>query len=135
MKHVMLDCYGANQHQLDDVKYVNDILNQLAYQLRVNPICPPNLVPYYYGKVKEDLGISAFLFLEGGHITIHTFPIRECYFVDIFYDGEFNEKDVYNFFLEELSFNESKSFFNVKMRDEERFELLSYDAQIGRAHV
>ena len=92
MKHVMLDCYGANQNQLDDIKFINDLLNQLAFELNVNPICPPSLIPYYYGKVKDDLGISAYVLLEGGHITIHTFPIRECYFVDVFYDGEFDEK-------------------------------------------
>lgn len=31
MKHVMLDCYGANQNQLDDIKFINDLLNQLAF--------------------------------------------------------------------------------------------------------
>lgn len=129
MKHVMLDCYGANQNQLDDIKFINDLLNQLAFELNVNPICPPSLIPYYYGKVKDDLGISAYVLLEGGHITIHTFPIRECYFVDVFYDGEFDEKKLYDILLDELPFNESKSFFNIKMRDENNFELLDYDPQ------
>ena len=129
MKHVMLDCYGANQNQLDDIKFINDLLNQLAFELNVNPICPPSLIPYYYGKVKDDLGISAYVLLEGGHITIHTFPIRECYFVDVFYDGEFEKKKLYDILLDELPFNESKSFFNIKMRDENNFELLDYDPQ------
>ena len=36
--------------------------------------------------------------LLGGHVTIHTFPLRACYFVDIFYDGEFDENDINSVF-------------------------------------
>ena len=98
-KHTMLDCYGANQNQLNDIKHINDLLNKLVYVLKLNPICPPQLIPYYYGKVKEDIGISAFILLEGGHITIHTFPIRECYFVDILADLDYDEHIAKDFLL------------------------------------
>ena len=86
MKHIMLDCYGANERQLDDVKLINELLNKLVYKLKLKPIEPPHLLPYYYGSVKEDIGVSGKLLLLGGHVTIHTFPLRTCYFVDIFYD-------------------------------------------------
>jgi S-adenosylmethionine/arginine decarboxylase-like enzyme len=85
----MLDCYGANERQLDDVKLINEVLNRLVYKLQIKPIEPPHLLPYYYGSVKEDIGVSGKLLLLGGHVTIHTFPLRTCYFVDIFYDGDF----------------------------------------------
>ena len=84
MKHMTLDCYGANERPLDDVKFINEILNKLAYKLKINPIEPPHLLPYYYGSVKEDIGISGKMLLLGGHVTIHTFPLRTCYFIDIF---------------------------------------------------
>lgn len=129
MKHIMLDCYGSNPHQLDDIKHINDLLNKLIYELGVNPIAPPQLIPYYYGKVKEDLGISAFVFLEGGHVTIHTFSIRECYFVDLFYDGDFDENKVKDFFLTELPFNEQKSIINIKDRKTRDFKVLDYNPQ------
>ena len=87
----MLDCYGANERQLDDVKLINEVLNKLVYKMKLKPIEPPHLLPYYYGSVKEDIGVSGKLLLLGGHVTIHTFPLRTCYFVDIFYDGEFDE--------------------------------------------
>lgn len=127
-KHIMLDCYGANQHQLDEMKHINDILNHLVYTLKLSPICPPQLVPYYYGKVKEDLGISAFVLLEGGHITIHTFPIRECYFVDIYAEEDFDEKLAYDFFNKELPFDEEKSFSHLADRMIKSFDMLPYDA-------
>lgn len=128
-KHLMLDCYGANQFQLNDMKHVNDLLNHLTYVLKLNPICPPSLIPYYYGKVKDDLGISAFVLLEGGHITIHTFPIRECYFVDIFVDGDFNDDDAYNFLLKELPFDEQSSNKFVVDRSNKDYPYIEYDAQ------
>jgi S-adenosylmethionine/arginine decarboxylase-like enzyme len=127
-KHVMLDCYGANQFQLNDIKYINDTLNHLVYALKVNPICPPQLIPYYYGKVKDDLGISAFILLEGGHITIHTFPIRECYFVDIFYDGDFDEEIARTFLLKNLPFNEEMSFKNCLDRQKQDYQDIPYDS-------
>ena len=127
MKHVMLDCYGANERQLDDIKLINEVLNRLVYKLQLKPIEPPHLLPYYYGSVKEDIGVSGKILLLGGHVTIHTFPLRACYFVDIFYDGEFNEEDVYDFFTEELPYNNSTSNFAVRNRDINTFETVPYD--------
>ncbi len=128
MKHVMLDCYGANARQLDDMKLINEVLNQLVYRLQIRPIEPPQLLPYYYGSVKEDIGVSARVLLEGGHVTIHTFPMRECYFVDIFYAYDFDENEAYHFFLDELIFNPSISNFAVRNRDINTFNMVQYQA-------
>jgi len=128
MKHVMLDCYGANDRQLNDINLLNELMNKLVYKLKLQPIEPPHLLPYYYGSVKEDIGVSAKLLLLGGHVTIHTFPLRACYFVDIFYDGEFDENDIYNFFSDELPYNKTTSNFEVRNRDINTFEMVPYDS-------
>lgn len=127
MKHTTIDCYGANEHQLDDMKSVNQLLTEITYKLDLNPICPPCIIPYYYGKVREDIGISAYILLEGGHITIHTFPIRECYFVDCFTTGDFDEKKLYTYFLRELPFDEKISIVNTRIRKTNTFDVLPYD--------
>ena len=129
MKHVMLDCYGAIEWELDDVKLINDILNKLVYKLKLRPIEPPHLLPYYYGSVKEDIGVSAKMLLLGGHVTIHTFPLRTCYFVDIFYDGEFDEEEVYQFFSYELPYNKQTSNFEVRNRDINTFDMVPYNCE------
>lgn len=126
-KHYMLDCYGANQNQLDDAKQINTLLNHLVYTLKLSPVCPPQLIPYYYGKVKEDLGISAFVILEGGHITIHTFPIRQCYFVDIYSEEDFDEKLAYDTFMKELPFKDILSFSHLQNRNERAFIETPYE--------
>lgn len=129
MKHVVLDCYGADQHQLDDMKIIDKVLTDLSYQLNLNPICPTRLVPYYYGRVKEDIGISAFVLLEGGHITIHTFPIRECYFVDVFTVNDFDTKKLQKYFHQKLVFDESVSFIKETDRKKIGSTILPYNPQ------
>jgi len=41
------------------------------------------VLPYYNGVAADDCGISAFVFLAGGHVTLHTFSFRECFFADV----------------------------------------------------
>lgn len=127
MKHMTLDCYGANERPLDDVKFINEILNKLVYKLQIKPIEPPHLLPYYYGSVKEDIGVSGKMLLLGGHVTIHTFPLRTCYFVDIFYDGEFDEQEVIDFFNYELPYNQKTSNIEVRNRDINSFNMVPYN--------
>lgn len=129
MKHVMLDCYGANERQLDDMKLINEVLNRLVFQFQLKPIEPPQLLPYYYGSVKEDIGISARVLLEGGHVTIHTFPIRACYFVDVFSWQDFDVNALKNFFMEEFPFNDQTSFMAVRDRQIPCFNMVPYDSK------
>lgn len=94
-RHYMLDAYGCFQEQSNSVMVINDLLVQIANDLDMKPVMPPFLVPYYYCQDAEDAGISAFcICANGSHITIHTFPYRSCYFVDILTDKFFSEADV-----------------------------------------
>lgn len=126
-KHFTLDAYGARNSHLDDIKYINDVLNKIIFALKLDPVTPPQLIPYYYGKVKEDIGVTAYLLLEGGHITIHTFPLRECYFVDIYVPENFNDGDALQLFHDLLPFKEELSFHEVIDRDNQHIESYEYD--------
>lgn len=96
-RHYMLDAYGCFVEQTNSIMVVNDLLVQLANDLNMKPIMPPFLIPYYYCRDQEDVGVSAFcICANGSHITIHTFPYRACYFVDILTDQFFSEADVTN---------------------------------------
>lgn len=109
MKHMMLDCYCKDNMALDDAMAVYNFLNCVAYEAKLKPIAPPMLIPYYYCNDEDDVGISAYLFLDGGHITIHTFPRRQCYFADVLYDGNFDAERVYACFRKKLPFEEACS--------------------------
>lgn len=111
MKHTTLDAYNCNPRQLDDIKLIYEVLTTLSYKLKLSPICPPQIVPYYYGKVKKDIGVSGFILLEGGHITIHTFPLRECYFLDVFSTKDYEESLVETYLDLILPYNPKMSLF------------------------
>ena len=94
-RHYMLDAYGCFVEQSNSIMVVNDLLVQLTNDLEMKPVRPPFLVPFYYCADPEDVGVSAFcICANGSHITIHTFPYRSCYFVDILTDQFFSEADV-----------------------------------------
>lgn len=128
MKHITLDCYGASQHSLNDMTTIYQILNHLTYQFKLEPIAPPHLIPYYYGRVKKDSGVSAYILLKGGHVTIHTFPFRECYFVDVLSPKDFDEEGIYNYFLDYLPFDKKVSNFEIENRNVRSFDTLPYSA-------
>lgn len=116
MKHVMLDAYGCEENQLSNMLHINSFLNELSYKMELSPIAPPTLIPYYYGSVKEDVGVSAYQLLSGGHITIHTFPLRGCYFVDCFSQDDFDTDLFYKLFYKEFHFDKELSIYNVSDR-------------------
>lgn len=116
MRHMMMDCYGAINFKLDDMTGIYNLLNGIADIGKMTTIAPPTLIPYYYCDDQEDVGISAYLFLKGGHVTIHTFSKRECYFVDVMYDGFFNAEMIHNYLETNLPFKEGISNYCVNDR-------------------
>lgn len=87
----MIDAYQASESRLDNLMAVDSVLNEIIKTLNIKAVMPPFLLPFYYAKDAEDDGISAFVILQGGHITLHTFPRRRCLFVDLLYDGYYDE--------------------------------------------
>jgi S-adenosylmethionine/arginine decarboxylase-like enzyme len=85
MFHFMMDAFLGYRSRLDDILLVHEILEEIPLKLGLKPVMQPFVLPYYNGVVPEDCGISAFVFLAGGHFTIHTFSFREAYFVDLLY--------------------------------------------------
>jgi S-adenosylmethionine/arginine decarboxylase-like enzyme len=136
VRHIMLDAYGATEGRLNDVKFINNSLNSIAEKLGVVPVAPPFLLPYYYGVEPEDIGISSFLFLRGGHITIHTFPLRECYFVDMVFDGIYDEAKAYALFKKIFPFEETKSTYQIEDRDSAQTYERSFDpSEVFGPHI
>jgi S-adenosylmethionine/arginine decarboxylase-like enzyme len=94
MHHFTLDAFRGYRSRLDDIHLVFEVLDELPLELGLKAVMPPFVLPYYNGVVPEDCGISAFVFLAGGHFTIHTFSFRESYFVDIVHPEAFDPKRV-----------------------------------------
>ncbi len=83
MLHFTMDGFGGHRSRFDDIRLIQELLEELPTRLGLTPAMPPMLLPYYNGVEPDDCGISGFVFLAGGHLTLHTFSFRECYFVDL----------------------------------------------------
>lgn len=83
LQHSTLDGFGGHRSRFDDVRLVHELLEELPEQLGLEPAMPPMILPYYNGVEPDDCGVSGFVFLPGGHLTLHTFSFRECYFADL----------------------------------------------------
>ncbi|MBU1175539.1 MAG: S-adenosylmethionine decarboxylase [Alphaproteobacteria bacterium] len=81
---------------MDDVELVQELLEEIPTHAGADAVMPAFLIPYYNGVQPEDCGISAFVFLKGGHFTLHTFSYREAYFADLLYPAPFNDHEVQN---------------------------------------
>ena len=100
--HFTMDAYDSIEENANNLMSINELLNGVTHEFDLKPVMPPFLVPYYYCNNSEDVGISAFTVCKGGHVTIHTFPYRACYFVDILTDEFFTMSMAENFFKERL---------------------------------
>jgi S-adenosylmethionine decarboxylase len=112
----MFDCYGSNANLLEDVLYINKIMNEIPYILGLSTISPAALIPYYYGKIKADDGLSSYVLLDGGHLTIHTFPERKCYFLDLYSPKEVDEKVLEDYLFEYLHYRKELSIITSRDR-------------------
>jgi S-adenosylmethionine/arginine decarboxylase-like enzyme len=83
MNHFVMDAYHGYRSRLDDILLIHEILEEIPIKLGIKTVMPPFILPYFNGVVPEDCGVTAFVFLAGGHFTIHTFSFRETYFVDL----------------------------------------------------
>ncbi len=93
MLHFTMDGFGGHRSRFDDIRLVHELMEELPVHLGATPAMPPMLLPYYNGVEPDDCGISAFVFLAGGHLTLHTFSFRECYFVDLVAPHAFDTRE------------------------------------------
>ncbi len=90
LTHFTFDGFHGHRSRFDDLKLVQELMEELPSQLGLQPVMPPVMFPYYNGMVPEDCGISAFVLLRGGHFTVHTFSFAECLFADLVSPGDFS---------------------------------------------
>ncbi len=116
-RHYMIDAYGCISEQTNNFMLVNDFLINATHKMGISPVMPPFVLPFYYCEDAEDVGISAFCIgSEGTHVTIHTFPQRSCYFIDILTNSFLEESEVADFVKNQL-YASNLSIHTVDRRD------------------
>lgn len=118
MNHFVSDAYNSYRSRLDDVLLIFELLEEIPLKIGLKTVMPPFILPYYNGVIPEDCGISGFIFLAGGHFTIHTFSYREAYFIDLVYPQSFDGARLQEIIKSSLP-SEKVSSFTVERGEKE----------------
>lgn len=94
MMHFTLDAFQGCRSRLDEIRLIYELLEDLPVELGLRPAMQPFILPYYHGVESDDCGISAFVLLPGGHLTIHTFSYREVFFLDLLSAKDFDYRQL-----------------------------------------
>lgn len=114
MFHFTMDGFGGHRSRFDDIRLIHELLEELPVHLGLTPAMPPMILPYYNGVEPDDCGTSGFVFLPGGHLTIHTFSFRECFFVDMMSPIDFDQRDIESFLRNALPVQSSDTHVRTR---------------------
>lgn len=88
--HLMVDGYNANFEVLASVEAITNLLDTLPAEIGMTKIMPPYVFKYDGGDKPEDWGVSGFVIIAESHISIHTFPEKGYFSMDIFSCKDFD---------------------------------------------
>jgi S-adenosylmethionine decarboxylase len=107
--HLIIDGYGGNPQRMQDVEFIDELLNVYPSQIGMTKISPAQ-VSRNVGPKPEDRGISGFVGLAESHISVHTFPERSYINIDIFSCKEFDAERVTQDLQEKFGLTELRSY-------------------------
>ena len=94
--HLVLDGYGCDRQRLEDISLIYNFLSEYPAQIQMTKIMPP-YVFRYDAEEPEDWGISGFVLIAESHISIHTFPEKNYFSLDIFSCKEFDSEEAISY--------------------------------------
>ena len=108
MKKIAFDLYGCKNKHLDNFLEMYSFNEKIIKEFKVKPVYKPIIIPYFYGKIKEDEGISCLNIFENskggvlGFFTLHTFSQRNIAYFDSFSKEEIlNERKKFAKFMKD----------------------------------
>ncbi len=91
--HLLLDRYGINRTQLDDMKLVFKYLNELPGVISMKKLTSPIVVDAdATASGKDPGGISGAVIIAESHISIHTFAKRGFLTMDCYSCSDFSDQ-------------------------------------------
>ena len=88
--HQTLDCYKCSEQALDDDQLIYDFLNNFPAKIGMKKICEPNLVRVGATTEKDPGGVSGIVMISESHISIHTYPKRQFFTMDVYSCNRFD---------------------------------------------
>ena len=107
--HLIIDGYRGNSQKLQDVDFINQLLDVYPSQIGMTKISAPK-VSRYIGSRPEESGVSGVVGLAESHISIHTFPEQSYVNIDIFSCKEFDAQQAIKDLQEQFGLDEVRSY-------------------------
>lgn len=83
--HLMLDAYEADQAKLDDMRVIYRFLDKTPEMIGMSKLSTPQVVEAYESDSGKDPGgFSGVVLINESHISIHTFPKRRYFTLDVY---------------------------------------------------
>jgi S-adenosylmethionine decarboxylase len=83
MQHLVVDGFVDEASRISELDSIFDLLQRLPGVIGMTMITQP-YVFRYHGVVPEDWGITGVVIIAESHISIHTFPARRRFHLDVF---------------------------------------------------
>ena len=111
--HLTFDIKCQDTTALNDYNKIFKFLYELPDQIGMTKITQPYVFPYS-GLVPEDEGITGVVIIAESHISIHTFPLKNYAFIDIFSCKPFDWSNISDIIKQTFNVNEME--FNIVQR-------------------
>ena len=96
--HLIFD--GDSQKNISDISFIEQFLSDLVNEIEMRPISKP-MVMHHHAEPETE-GITGTIFLAESNITIHTYPNKKWFALDIFSCKEFKLDRAKQFIIERL---------------------------------
>ena len=110
---------GFSSGKLNDLKFIEKFLLELSKEIKMNVISEPLVINHVANEELES-GITGTIILAESNITIHTYPKKKWFALDIYSCKEFEIDSTLNYLINKLKITKfKKNFFKRGFYDEE----------------
>jgi len=103
--HLIFDSYAEGD--LSDIENIKSILEDLTSEIKMKAISEPLVVFHESDNIKED-GVTGVIIIAESSITIHTYPNKNWFSLDVYSCKEFNIDKVIEFLKVRLKITDYK---------------------------
>lgn len=107
--HLIIDASGCNRSKIGDTKLVKIFLKELIRRIDMKIIKGPIVLNYKSSEEREN-GITGFAILAESHVSIHTYPMKGFFSLDIFSCVEFDIKKIKGYINQTFDVKKIKEF-------------------------
>ncbi len=103
--HLILD--GFSDANLEQTKFIKNFLIESTKKIKMKAISKP-IVLYHKAKEPKESGVTGTIILAESNITIHTYPEKKWFALDIFSCKEFDINKTMRYLIKKLKISKYK---------------------------